>query len=788
MNLSKKNILAFLKQQEDTVHFAALLREFGGNHIKRELKSMLDDMAGDGEIVRLRGNSYALAGPLKTVRGRIAVHRDGYGFVTPEAGGEDIFIPSKLLRGALHGDLVEATSSRSRMGGNKLDGRVVSVIERATSRVVGRYQETGRGAIVIPEDQRLNLVLEIPVKGRGRAEDGHQVVVELTSYPLGGRPAQGKIVEVLGWPDDPEVEVQSVIRRFDLPHVFGKDVLDEAGAIAETVSPDDIKGRIDLRTMPTVTIDGETARDFDDAVSLRREGNNFRLWVSIADVSHYVRKDSPLDREAYLRGTSVYFPDRCIPMLPERLSNGICSLNPQVDRLTMTAEMLFDGSGTMLESSFYPSVIRSTARLTYTIVKQIIVDADRETTDTYRPLAPMLLEMKELALILMAMRKKRGSIDFDLPEPEIIIGLTGQTEGIIRAERNLAHQLIEEFMLAANEAVARFITAREIPFLYRVHDNPDPAKLHTFQEFVHGFGYEFALVEDKVSPSELQRLLAQADGRPEERMINYALLRCMRQARYAAENSGHFGLASGCYCHFTSPIRRYPDLVVHRILKAVLSPLPASPQRGEETDSLRRIGEGGERPSKQLAIATERLAETAEHTSKRERVAMEAERDVVEMKKLQYMQRHRGEEFDGYISGVTGFGFFVELDELFVEGLVHVSTLADDLYTFAEKQHSLIGQHSRRVFRIGDQARVKVASVSPATRRIEFELAAHTQSASPAGTAAGAAGTEEYPRIPLRGKRLTGIQPRTDKGGGRRQSTGKSTRGGKGTTGGRKRR
>jgi len=772
MNLSKKNILAFLKQQEDATHFAALLREFGGNHVKRELKNMLDDMAGDGQIVRLRGSSYALAGPVKTVRGRIAVHRDGYGFVTPEAGGEDIFIPSKQLKGALHGDLVEATSSRSRMGGNKLDGRVVAVIERATSRVVGRYQETGRGAIVIPEDQRLNLVVEIPVKGRGLAEDGHQVVAELTSYPLGGRPAQGRVVEVLGWPDDPEVEVQSVIRRFDLPHIFGPDVQAEAEAIAETVSTKELKGRNDLRTMATVTIDGETARDFDDAVSLRREGDNFRLWVSIADVSHYVKKDSPLDREAYLRGTSVYFPDRCIPMLPERLSNGICSLNPQVDRLTMTAEMLFDTSGIMLDSSFYPSVIRSTARLTYTIVKQIIVDADREMTDKYRPLAPMLLEMKELALILMAMRKKRGSIDFDLPEPEIIIGLTGLTEGIIRAERNLAHQLIEEFMLAANEAVARFITSREIPFLYRVHDNPDPAKLHTFQEFVYGFGYEFALVEDKVNPSELQRLLAQADGRPEERMINYALLRCMRQARYAAENSGHFGLASGCYCHFTSPIRRYPDLVVHRILKAELL---------GGTDS--------GKASKQLAIATERLAETAEHTSKRERVAMEAERDVVEMKKLQYMQRHLGEEFDGYISGVTGFGFFVELDELFVEGLVHVSTLSDDLYTFAEKQHSLIGQHSRRVFRIGDQARVKVASVSPATRRIEFVLAAHTQSASPVGTAAGLAGTEEYPRIPLRGKRLTGIQPRTDKGGGdRTPNAGKGARKGKVTTGGRKRR
>ncbi len=777
MNVSKKNILDFFRRHEGAVPFTFLLHEFGGRHAKRELKNMLDDMSEDGELVRLKGNSYSLPGKMKSTRGRISVHRDGYGFVTPDDGGEDIFIPSKFLKDALHGDLVEASSSPSRMGGNKLDGRVLAVLERATTRVVGRYEETRRGAIVISDDQRLNLVIAIPVKGRGTAEDGHQVVAELTSYPIGGRPAEGKVVEVLGWPNDPDVEVQSVIRRFDLPHIFAPDALAEAEGIPETVSPADLKGRTDLRTMPTVTIDGETARDFDDAVSLRREGDKFRLWVSIADVSHYVKKDSPLDREAYLRGTSVYFPDRCIPMLPERLSNGICSLNPHLDRLTKTAEMLFDRNGIMQESTFYPSIIKSAARLTYTIVKQIIVDEDAELADKFRPVSPMLREMKELALILMAMRKKRGSIDFDLPEPEIIIGLTGLTEGIIRAERNLAHQLIEEFMLAANEAVSRHITARGIPFLYRVHENPDPVKLRTFQEFVHGFGYEFSLVDEKVRPSELQRLLAQADGRPEERMVNYALLRCMKQARYAADNVGHFGLASDCYCHFTSPIRRYPDLVVHRILRAalLLAPLPdASPQ-----------GDGGKRAFRQLAIATERLGEVAEHTSKRERVAMEAERDVVEMKKLQYMQQHVGEQFDGYITGVTNFGFFVELEELFVEGLVHLSTLSDDLYSYAEKQHSLIGRRSGTVFRIGDAARVTVVSVSPGTRRIEFVLAAHTTTGLASRTAARVGG-EEYPKIPLRGKRLTGLK--TPAGSHDQNSNGdRSGRSSKGKWGGKKR-
>jgi len=778
MQISKKNILAYLKEQDGAVHFAGILREFGGRHVKHELKRMLEDMAADGEVARFKGNSYALATAAKSIRGKLQTHRDGFGFVTPEGGGDDIFIPQRQMKSAMHGDIVEVRAERNlRMGGGKLEGRITAVVERASSRIVGRYEETRRGAIVIPEETRLNMVVEIPAKSRNRAEDGQQVVVDIVSYPIGGRPAEGKIVEILGWPDDPEVEVQSAIRRFDLPHVFGKDALAEAEAVAETVSKEELKGRVDLRTMPTVTIDGETARDFDDAVSLRREGEHFRLWVSIADVSHYVRPDSALDRDAYLRGTSVYFPDRCIPMLPERLSNGICSLNPQVDRLTMTAEMLFDKNGAMLESNFYPSIIKSAARLTYTIVKQIIVDDDRELADKYRPVTPMLREMKELALILMAMRKQRGSIDFDLPEPEVVIGLTGLTEGIIRAERNLAHQLIEEFMLAANEAVATFITDRNIPFLYRVHENPVPAKLVNFQEFVYGFGYEFQLVDERVNPAELQRLLNQAAGRPEERMINYALLRCMKQARYAAENLNHFGLASRCYCHFTSPIRRYPDLVVHRILRAALA---------VEADK------GSSKAARQLAIATENLSAIGEHTSKRERVAMEAERDIVELKKIQFMQQHLGEEFDGYIAGVTGFGLFVELEELFVEGLVHISTLSDDMYSFVENKHSLVGRSSRRVLRIGDRARVKVAAVIPATRRIEFILVGHTSSTP---LAPGAVETAtDFPKVPIRGKRVAGFARSTGgadkagakKGAGRGERGGEKRGGAKG--GGRKRR
>jgi ribonuclease R len=773
MQISKKNIIAFLKQQDGAIHFAGILRQFGGRHVRHELKRMLDDMADDGEVVRFRGNSYALATAVTSVRGRLSSHRDGYGFVTPPGGGEDIFIPQRHMKSAMHGDTVEVRSERSRMGGGKLEGRIISVVERGVSRVVGRYEETRRGAIVIPEETRLNLVIAIPPKGRGLARDGQQVVVELSTYPIGGRPAEGHVVEVLGWPDDPEVEVQSAIRRFDLPHIFGPDALAEAEAIPEAVPTEELTGRVDLRSLPTVTIDGETARDFDDAVSLQREGDNFRLWVSIADVSHYVKPGTPLDRDAYQRGTSVYFPDRCIPMLPERLSNGICSLNPGVNRLTMTAEMLFDHEGKMLKSTFYPGVIRSAARLTYTRVKRIIVDDDRAEADSLGALTPMLLEMKELALILMAMRRKRGSIDFDLPESEVIIGLTGLTEGIVRAERTLAHQLIEEFMLAANEAVALFVTQKGIPFLYRVHENPDPAKLISFQEFAFGFGYEFPLKDERVNPADLQSLLESASDRPEERMINYALLRCMKQARYAAENLHHFGLASRCYCHFTSPIRRYPDLVVHRILKAVLA---LDAQRGSK------------RAERQLSLVTQNLSEIGEQTSKRERIAMEAERDIVELKKAQFMLQHVGEEFDGFITGVTGFGFFVELEELFVEGLVHVSTLDDDLYTFVENRHSLVGRSRGRVLRIGDRARVRVAAVSPATRRIEFVLVGHSSSTPQAAPQAD----EEFPRIPLRGKRLPGhgLKGAAGERGAHGKGAGREgrKRGGNARTGGRRRR
>lgn len=640
-----------------------------------------------------------------TVTGRLSTHRDGYGFVIPDDGGDDVFIPARYLRDSMHGDRV-VVSTQSRSGGRR-EGRIVETLERGYTTIVGRFELSGTFGLVIPDEPRLSTTIAIPPADRLRAKNGQMVMAEITAYPSGRSGATGRIIEVLGNQDDPDVEFLTIVRKYGLAEHFPPEVLAEANAVCRPVGADDLEGRVDLREALTVTIDGETARDFDDAVAVRKEAKDLiRLWVSIADVSHYVAPGSFLDQEALSRGTSVYFPNRCIPMLPEKLSNGICSLNPREDRLAVTVELLFDREGEARETRFYPSVIRSDERLTYTEVKEILVDENPETIARHAGLITDLRTMEVLAGRLGKKRRQRGSIDFDLPEPEIILDLQGRPESIGIAERNLAHQIIEEFMLAANEAVACHLEEKNIPGIFRVHEPPDPAKLVDFREFIKPMGLSFALKGDSVAPGEFQRLLGEAEGRPEERMVNELLLRCMKQARYSAENLGHFGLASPSYLHFTSPIRRYPDLVVHRIIKDQLSGRLLKRQRG------------------QLAAA---LPEVAEQSSLRERKAMEAEREIIDLKRLQYMEKHLGEVFDAYITGVTSFGFFVELPELVVEGLVHVSTLGDELYRLIEKQHTLRGQKSGITYQIGDQVRVRVDAVSRSKKRIEFGLASRSQ-------------------------------------------------------------
>jgi len=636
-----------------------------------------------------------------TVTGRLSTHRDGYGFVIPDDGGEDVFIPARYLRGSMHGDRVTVIVQTRRSSGRR-QGRVVETLERGYTTIVGRFESSGAAGFVIPDEPRITCEILVPQQDRRKARNGQMVVAEIISYPSGGRGAIGRIIEVLGKPDDPDVEFLTIVRKYGLAETFPPEVLAEAAAVCRPVGEADREGRIDLRNQLTVTIDGETARDFDDAVAVRKEkGDAVRLWVSIADVSHYVAPGSSLDSEALSRGTSVYFPDRCIPMLPEQLSNGICSLNPRQDRLALTVEMLFNKSGEVRETNFYPSIIRSDERLTYTEVKEILVDENPETAGRYSLLLEDLRTMELLAGRLGKQRRLRGSIDFDLSEPEIIVDLQGRTESIGIAERNLAHRIIEEFMLAANEAVAAHLEEQGVPCIYRVHEPPDPLKLRDFRDFIKPMGLSLPLKGDSVAPGEFQRLLGEVEGRLEERMVNELLLRCMKQARYAAENLGHFGLASPHYLHFTSPIRRYPDLVVHRILKDQLS------------GTVRR------RRGKVVA----ELEEIAEQTSRRERTAMEAEREIIDLKRLQFMGNHLGEEYEAFITGVTSFGFFVELVELMVEGLVHVSTLVEDEYRLLEKQHTLRGQRSGVAYRIGDRVRVRVDAVNRATRRIEFSLA-----------------------------------------------------------------
>ena len=666
----------------------------------RELKSALEEMVRVGELVKIRGGRFGVPSKMNLVKGRLQGHPDGYGFVLPEEEGSDVFVGARKMGGAMHGDLVTVRVEGSKAGG-KREGRIIRINDRMNKTLVGRYEKGRKFGYLVPQNERISQDIYIPKGEDGGAKDGEVVVAEITAYPVSGRNPEGKIIEVLGSSDDPEVEIRSIIIKHDIPSRFPEEVMEAAGRVADRVSEKDMVGRTDLRDMMTATIDGETARDFDDAVTVRREPNgNIRLWVSIADVGHYVAEGSTIDVEAYERGTSVYFPDRCIPMLPERLSNGICSLNPNVDRLTLTAEMEFSRSGECVDKRFYPSVIKSDFRLTYTEVKKILVDEDSSLKKKYKAILPDLETMKELCSWLKAFREERGCIDFDLPEAQIILDIQGGVEAIVRSERNLAHMIIEEFMLAANEAVASLLTEKRIPMLYRVHEEPEPEKIENFREFVHNFGY--ALKGGKPRPLDLRRILAEVSGRPEERTLNHVLLRSMKQAVYTDKNVGHFGLASEEYCHFTSPIRRYPDLIIHRLLKEAAS--------------------GGGIKKEKLESLRKGLSKIGEETSARERRAMGAERDIVDLLKTKFMADKVGEEYPGFITGVTSFGFFVELETLFVEGLVHISSIDDDYYIYDEKRHSLTGERKKNVFTIGDEVKVRVEKVDTEKRQIDFLL------------------------------------------------------------------
>ncbi|MBI4667071.1 MAG: ribonuclease R [Nitrospinae bacterium] len=683
-------------------------------------RKKIRDLVHSGVIVRLKGDLYGLPEEMNLVTGRVQGSADGFGFLIPDDKTQpDVFLSPRALSGAMNGDKVVARVESGR--GAKPSGQVIRVLERAHTMVPGIYERARNAGYVVPFDQRLNQDILIPARESGGAKPGQAVVAEITEYPSGQRQLVGRVAKVLGEADDPSVEIQVIITQYNLRQEFPRAAEQEAKA-CPTPSEKDYRGRLDLRARPIVTIDGETAKDFDDAVEVERLDNGqYRLGVHIADVSHYVREGTTLDREALKRGTSVYFPGSVIPMLPFELSNDLCSLKPKVDRLTLSCVMTFDRHGEMTGYQVAESVIRSVERMTYTNVAAILEGKDQDLLARYGWLEKNFKLMAELAALLRHKRAMAGAIDFDLPEPEIILDVTGRPESIITAERNVAHKLIEEFMLAANRAVAGHFLKKNIPAIYRVHDEPDPLKLEAFIEFAGSLGLRVKKGE-KMTPKRMQGILGEVKGKPEEKLVTHVLLRSMKQARYTVDNIGHFGLAFEHYTHFTSPIRRYPDLVVHRLLKELLR----GPRRDEHWDTV--------------------LPSIAEQTSKTERTAEEAERDVVKLRQTQFMVDKVGEEYEGIISGVTAFGFFVELSEPPVEGLVRISSVADDYYRYDEAGHALIGQRRKKRFRLGDIVRVRVENVSVERRRIDLSLIEQAHKPSRKTARGGAAVERPAPR------------------------------------------
>ena len=695
-----KILALFARKPRERLTPAEILRRAGLARDELQLViEALRELCRDGQLVRLKKNHYALADREHLVKGRVHAHPNGYGFLIPENRDlQDLYLNRREMRRVMHGDQVMVRIDRKARGGT--ESHIVRVLERGQKRLLGTYDELNGKPIVVPMDARISPIAL--AKAAAKTEKGKVIAVEVSRYGTALSSPEAQIVNIMGDPNDPEVQAQSIIFRFGLSTSFPAEVEREAKESSFNLSPQDLAARTDLREFPIVTIDGENARDFDDAVYVRKQGETYELYVSIADVAHYVAPDTALDQEAYARSTSVYFPDRAIPMLPEALSNGICSLKPHEDRLTKTVCIEINAKGDVIRSRFFNSVIRSNERMTYTDVRRILVDHDPECLARYSALVDEFKRMEELALLLYKRRRARGNLDFDLPEAEIILDLQGLPENIVRAERNIAHRMIEEFMIAANEAVARHLTEKEFPTLYRVHEGPDQDALETLAPFLLSLGYRLPEKKETIAPLEIQRLLESARGKPEERVVNRVLLRSMKQAIYQPENIGHFGLASKCYTHFTSPIRRYPDLIVHRVLDRVMNDDKLKPNARE--DLLRYLQQAGE------------------HTSGRERHAMEAEREMVDLKKAQFMQNRIGEEFTGFINSLANFGFFVELDDYFIEGLVKLSSLTDDDYDYYEKEYVIKGRRYGKKFRLGDNVRVRVARINAFRSEIDFDL------------------------------------------------------------------
>ncbi|MDR3763050.1 MAG: VacB/RNase II family 3'-5' exoribonuclease [Acidobacteriota bacterium] len=804
--ISERELLEHIAgQPQQAAGYKQLVRELALRGRDRpELEHLLAELVVRGKLVLVARDRYAVASAAvnrNLVVGTLTMHRDGFGFVRPldrevrERLDGDVFIPPFNVGEAMHGDQVLAElSPHSREG--RYEGRIVRVMERAHATVVGTFHYGPRQNFVRPMDDRIKMDVIIPegaevvpAQSAHEAEDrvigseagrrawddleGLVVDCEITEWPTSSKNPRGRVVEVLGHEDDFGVDVEIIIRKHHLPHHFAPSAIAEAKAMKPELPEAELMRRRDFRELPIVTIDGETARDFDDAVLVRKTGAGYELQVHIADVAHYVHPGMDIDREAEIRGTSVYFPDRAIPMLPVELSTDLCSLRPQVDRLTMSCVMQMDGRGEIQSFELMPGVIRSARRMTYTAVQQVL-DGDEAARTEYAPLVENFLLMQELAVILNEKRQRRGSIDFDLPEPLIEFDANGLMQGVTRSERLFANRLIEEFMLAANETVATYLEQKGVASLYRVHEPPDPKRVYEFENLAAAFGYSLGIgalpvarfrmkpdhrpanarstahrskpqdvelpQEVSITPTMYQKLADKIAGKPEERILSYLMLRSLRQARYSEINDGHFALAATCYTHFTSPIRRYPDLLVHRILKAVLVEAP------EHVEGKLAIGQGGhveqkaeklwsamaaakpetkkKRAPAEIAspIPEDTLHHQAEDASFAERRADQAERELVEWKKTKFMADRVGEDFDGLIVSITKYGIFVELTELFVEGLIPLNSMFDDRYTFHENTRQIIGQRTRRTFSLGDRLRVVLDRIDPVERKLQFSI------------------------------------------------------------------
>lgn len=671
---------------------------------RRDLESfynILEGLEKEGVVIKAKNDKYGLIDNDYLVAGILEGNERGFGFVIPnDKTRRDIFIPAENMNGAMHGDRVIATITRRQEADRREEGEIIRILERSNKTIVGTFEDNRNFGFVVPDDHKIGYDIFIPKAHTKGAKTNQKVVVELITWPEPRRNPEGKVIEVLGYLDEKGTDILSIIRQFNLPEEFPNKIQEVAKKIEQEVDPEEAKSRVDLRHLNTFTIDGIDAKDIDDAVSIEKKDNdNYYLGVHIADVAHYVRERSALDKEALQRGNSVYLIDRVIPMLPKELSNGICSLNPNVDRLTLSVFMEIDKKGKVVDHEIVEGLINSKQRLVYDDVSDFLENDDEKAKEKLSKVADDLKLMEELCHILYEKRERRGSIDFDFPEAKIILDEKGVPIEIRKEDRRIANRLIEEFMLVCNETVAERFFWSQIPFLYRIHEEPSVEKMATLSKLIHNFGYTLK-GQNEVHPKELQLLTKEVKGKKEETLISTLMLRSLRKARYSSEPDIHFGLAAQYYSHFTAPIRRYPDLVIHRIIKAYLN------------------GKINHQVQEKLETT---LPEIAEHTSMTERRAEEAEREVEDMKKAQYMTRHIGEEFEGIISSLTNFGMFVQLENT-IEGLVHFNNMLDDYYHFDEEKYYIIGERTNKIYRLGDIVKIRVIDADVMRRNIDFEL------------------------------------------------------------------